>query len=208
MKLNILINKEINHLIQISAKKMGTSKRNIISIALSDILSRAYTLDEIEQLKVSIQLNYATTITINDAFNDKINQINRYGLSKRVFLGYLICDYFYTHYNHFITNNDINEDKEFNIEKDYIQIKLDKEIKSKISTYCDENAISINSLFAHYILNKELTVKSFEIEEKELLYLTFGKDLKNIIKKKSSEMNISYRFYLNLIASQICQDLN
>ncbi|WP_260287794.1 hypothetical protein, partial [Peribacillus aracenensis] len=100
-----------------------------------------------------------------------------------------------------------NGDKEFNTEKDYIQIKIDKTIKSKISTYSDENAISINSLFAHYILNKELTAKSYSIEGEELLYLTFSKDVKDIIKKNSSEMNISYRFYLNLIAAQICNDL-
>ncbi|MCT1389842.1 hypothetical protein M4D76_16220 [Peribacillus frigoritolerans] len=207
MKFNILTNKEINHLIEISAKKIGTSKRNITSIALTDILNRSYTLDDIEQLKVSIQLNYATTITINESVGDKINQIYRHGLSKRVFFGYLICDYFYTNYNYFLTKNDLNDDKEFNTEKDYIQIKIDKTIKSKISTYSDENAISINSLFAHYILNKELTVKSYCIEGEELLYLTFSKDVKDIIKKNSSEMNISYRFYLNLIAAQICNDL-
>ncbi len=202
------MNKEINHLIEISAKKMGTSKRNIISIALFDILNRSYTLDEIEQLKVSIQLNYVTTITINESVGVKINEIHRHGLSKRVFFGYLICDYFYTHYNYFLTKNDINKDKEFNTDKDYIQIKIDKTIKSKISTYCNENAISLNSLFAHYILNKELTVKSFGVEGKELLYLTFSKDVKDIIKKNSSEMNISYLFYLNLIAAQICNDLS
>jgi hypothetical protein len=207
LKFNILTNKEINHLIEISAKKIGTSKRNITSIALTDILNRSYTLDDIEQLKVSIQLNYATTITINESVGDKINKINRHGLSKRVFFGYLLCDYFYTNYNYFLTKNDLNDDKEFNTEKDYIQIKIDKTIKSKISTYSDENAISINSLFAHYILNKELTVKSYSIEGEELLYLTFSKDVKDIIKKNSSEMNISYRFYLNLIAAQICNDL-
>ncbi|PDM39036.1 hypothetical protein CN643_16035, partial [Parageobacillus yumthangensis] len=74
MKLNIFINKEINHFIELAAKKMGTSKRNVISIALTDILNKSYTQDEIEKLKESIQLDYATTVTINEHVAEKIDR--------------------------------------------------------------------------------------------------------------------------------------
>ncbi|NUK32067.1 hypothetical protein HT574_18985 [Parageobacillus sp. VR-IP] len=208
MKLNIFINKEINHFIELAAKKMGTSKRNVISIALADILNKSYTQDEIEKLKESIQLDYATTVTINEHVAKKIDRISRYGISKRLFFGYLICDYFYRYYHYFITKDEIDEEKEVNTERDYLQIKLDKTVKDKIVEYCEKQYISINSLFSYYILNKEITVKSFHIKEPELLYLTLGKNVKDMIRKKAIEMNVSYRFFLNLVAAQICQDLS
>ncbi|PDM39737.1 MULTISPECIES: hypothetical protein [unclassified Geobacillus] len=95
-----------------------------------------------------------------------------------------------------------------NTERDYLQIKLDKTVKDKIVEYCEKQYISINSLFSYYILNKEITVKSFHIKEPELLYLTLGKNVKDMIRKKAIEMNVSYRFFLNLVAAQICQDLS
>ena len=164
--------------------------------------------DKIPKIAESIQLDYATTVTINEHVAEKIDRISRYGISKRLFFGYLICDYFYRYYHYFITKDEIDEEKEVNTERDYLQIKLDKTVKDKIVEYCEKQYISINSLFSYYILNKEITVKSFHIKEPELLYLTLGKNVKDMIRKKAIEMNVSYRFFLNLVAAQICQDLS
>lgn len=208
LKLNIAINKEIDGIIKKAGEKLGTSKRNILSIALSKILNQRYTKEYIDKLAEDIHLDHATTFTINEHVALKLKSINRYGLAKRIFFGYLICDYFYKNYDVFISKDDMK--KKFDTERDYVQVTIDKEIKKSISSYCEEYAISITSLFAHYIVNKEITINpiknSIKIEETDLLQLTLSKYVKSILYQKKGA-HISYNLYLNVIANQIVQDL-
>jgi len=210
LKLGILLNKEINNLIEQLAKRMGTSKRNVISLALTRILDNDLSNEKIETLKNTIHgLDHATNITVNKEFKRKLESINRYGLSIRVFFGYVICDYFYKNYQSFLGNDVLHEDSSiYEIKKENIQAKLDKTMKAKITTYCNEHSIAVSSLFSHYVMNKEITVNNFSSIEKESITLTFSKGVKSRFQTDAKAMNVDYFYYINLIAAQICKDLD
>jgi len=210
LKLGILLNKEINKMIEQLAKRMGTSKRNVISLALTRILKDDLSKEKIETLKNTIHgLNHATNITVNEEFKKKLENIDRYGLSIRVFFGYLICDYFYKNSNSFLGNDVLHEESSvYETMKENMQAKLDKIMKDKITTYCNDNSIAVSSLFSHYVMNKDITIIDFSSSEKEFITLTFSLGVKNRFQRKATEMNVSYFYLINLIAAQICKDLS
>lgn len=200
MKIGILISNEVEEVIKNKAKKMGTSKRNIITLALFDILRGNITEEYINTLRKQYHLNYSTTFTTSEELKERVDGMNKYGLSTRVFIGYLLCDHFREEATSPVIFNDG--------EKEYIQIVIDKQIKEKIRSYCSANAIDINILFVDFILNKNISVRDYKIHEKDMLLLTLSSHVKEIINKNVSQMSINYRTYLNLVANQICKDLN
>lgn len=209
LQISVLVNKEINELIDYLAKMMGTSKRNIISIALSDILNSYITKNKMNDLQEDIHgITHAINITVNAEFKNKVNQIDRFGLSRRKFFGLLVCDYFYQKYTGYLDKDVLNEGlTSYETNKVDIQITVDKAIKTKIIKYCAENAISLNSLIAHYVVNKPLIIKPFESTDKDFLHLNFRRGVKDQIEKNAIEINVSERYYLNLIIAQISFDL-
>ncbi|WP_079524956.1 MULTISPECIES: hypothetical protein [Halobacillus] len=209
LQISVLVNKEINEVISRLAKRMGTSKRNIISLALSNILKGEITRKKVDQIKMDIHgLTHATNITVNQQFKDRLDQLDHFGLSRRRFFGLLVCDYFYKHSHEFLGEDILKEDATiYSATKANVQITIDKTIKNKLMKYCTENAISLNSLIAHYVMNKTLTVKSFHTTNKDFLHLTFGEEVKEQIQDNAEEMNMSERYYLNLIMAQISIDL-
>ncbi|UOR14087.1 hypothetical protein [Halobacillus amylolyticus] len=208
-KVGILLNNEINDIIDQLAKRMGTSKRNVISLALTRILDSDLSKEKIYEIKTSIHdLNHATNITVNQQFKKKLESIDRYGLSIRMFFGYLLCDYFYKHYSSFLGRDKLKEDvSEYETQKENIQIKIDTNVKSKITSYCNDNSIAVSSLFAHYIMNKQININDFRSEETDFMTLTFSKGVKKRFHSNAKEMNVGYLYYINLIAAQICENL-
>lgn len=209
-KIGIILNDEVDNLIKNRAKIMGTSKRNVISLALTDILDENIKREYLDQLSETITgLKKPLVITVSEGLYNKINALNRQGYSIRVFLGLLICDYYYKNYSYFLNEKEYkNIDKVHEKSNEYIKPAIDLEVKNKIVKYCNENSFTINSLFVHYILEKKLEVRDYEIKEKALLRLNFSNEVKKIINIKINEMSINYRTYLNLIATQICADFN
>lgn len=214
-QITLLLNKEINVLITKIAKRMGTSKRNVISIALSDVIKKEITLDDINVMKERISdLNHPTNITVNEEYKNKVYNLNRHGLSIRKFIGYLVCDYFYRNNQEFI--NDKYKLNESDKERENTQFKLSEGHKEKIVSYCENHAMSMNSLYTHYILNKKLDYNAYNtlnssFDDKtndELTNMVFIKSVKGVLKDKAEELNINYRYYLKLLSYQIIDDLN
>lgn len=122
-KIGIILNDEVDNLIKKRAKIMGTSKRNVISLALTDILGKNIKREYLDQLSETITgLKKPLVITVSEGLYNKVNALNRLGYSIRVFLGLLICDYYYKNYSYFL-----NDKKYKNIDNeksnDYIDRK-------------------------------------------------------------------------------------
>lgn len=203
MKLNIMINNEVDTIISNTAKSMGTSKRNVISLALSSVLEKDISKDYMEEIKETIHLNYKTSVTVNKEFDKKLSSINRYGIAKYKFYGYLICDYFYKQNNRKAAPGYSDED-----EHSYSVVYLNAELKQKIMNIAQDKSMTVNSLFIHYLVNKDIDIKLLP-PEKNSVKLTIGmtKRVKNILTKKAKEKNISNLFYLQQIARQIEKDV-
>lgn len=209
MKLSFIINKKINKIIEAASKKLGTSKRNIIAIALTEILNQPIDAAAIEEMKENITLDYPTSITINSRMNKRINEINKFGLSKRLFVGYLVSDYFYKNYTKFITNEEL---KAIQISppdnsKSVIQVYTDKKIKTKLLDYCNEHSVSLSALVSHYLMNEEIEFFPYQVDEKVLINLSLGNDVKSIIEKNAEKIGTTVLFYLNIVLFQIYNDL-
>lgn len=130
MRLTISINREINELIGKIAEQMGTSKRNVIAFALSEILQKGYSFEQLKALKEKINLDSQTTIFLTEEMARKIEQIDRFGLSKRTFFGLLVSDYFIKSEKKFPLAGDI-EAKNNDLSRDYISTNMDEGLKKK-----------------------------------------------------------------------------
>lgn len=212
-KVGILINNDIDDILNYKAKKMGTSKRNVISLALSDILDQDIKKEHLDHLKKrTTGLNHATTITVSEPFLKKIDRINKHGYSVRLFLGFLLCEHFYN--SDGIEGYDVISQKDFEhqtnkkTEKDDLKPIIDKAAKLKIKNYCWEHALSVSSLYTHYILEKPITVKDYSVKEEAMLSLNFSLKVKRVIDHRVEEKSINNNIFFNLISAQICQDLS
>jgi hypothetical protein len=210
LKLTILLNDETNELLERLAIRMGTSKRNVVLLGLSNILMHGITKEDLKKMENRIDdLTHSTNITVNEAFKKRLMNIQRHGFSIRRFFGYIICDYFQSHYHEFFPEEFIEEDKGTeSSERDVVQTSIDKRLKKKIISYCYDHSISVNSLFAYYILNKSISVKNFRSDEKELMDLSFSVPVRDKLTEDAKNIGMSNSFYLNLIAVQINDDLN
>ncbi|MGM1023751.1 MAG: hypothetical protein ACQEXV_25230 [Bacillota bacterium] len=206
-KLNLVLNDRANEIIALAAQKMGTSKRNVISLALAEILKNSYDNRFIESLANEITTSIPTGTTINPQIQEKIEKIERYGRSRRVFFGLLISDYFLHNQDKFTTAIDVDDLSDMK-EKGHIEITLDCMTKEKIVRYCEEHAMSVSSLFSQYILNEEVEIDSFVVQEKSFLNLVLGENVKRVLQSRSNSTNRTYRFYLNLIAEQINRNIS
>lgn len=207
MRLTISINREINELIGKIAEQMGTSKRNVIAFALSEILQKGYTFEQLKALKEKINLDSQTTIFLTEEMARKIEQIDRFGLSKRTFFGLLVSDYFIKNEKKFPLAGDI-EAKNNDLSRDYISTNMDEGLKKKITDFCKSNSIAMSFLFSYYILAKNVQLRPFQIKKREYLHLNMNTRTKKVLDKKSSDINVTRQFYLHLIALQICEDFN
>ncbi|QNR70534.1 hypothetical protein IAQ67_29390 (plasmid) [Paenibacillus peoriae] len=205
-KLNLALNKDAGEIIALAAKKMGTSKRNIISLALAEILKNSYDKRFIDSLANEITTSVSTASTISEQVQTKLEDIERYGYSRRVFFGLLISDYFLHNQDKFKVEQD--DPDETDSAKGHIEITLDQDTKEKIMSYCEENAMTVSSLFSHYILNEEINTDSYEISEKAYLNLILSKSVKKVLENKANSTNRTYRFYLNLVAEQIIRNIS
>lgn len=133
MRLTISINREINELIGKIAEQMGTSKRNVIAFALAEILQKGYSFEQLEALREKINLDSQTTIFLTEEMAQKIEQIDRFGLSKRTFFGLLVSDYFQKNSEKFLldSSEDLAEAKNNDLSRDYINTNMDEELKKK-----------------------------------------------------------------------------
>ncbi|ARP44549.1 hypothetical protein GTHT12_03680 (plasmid) [Geobacillus thermodenitrificans] len=207
MRLTISINREINKLIGKIAEQMGTSKRNVIAFALAEILQKGYSFEQLEVLKEKINLDSQTTIFLTEEMARKIEQIDRFGLSKRTFFGLLVSDYFKKNEKKFPLAGDI-EAKNNDLSRDYICTNMDEELKKKITDFCKSNSIAMSFLFSYYLLAKNVQIRPFQIKKREYLHLNMNTRTKKVLDKKSSDINVTRQFYLHLIALQICEDFN
>ncbi|MBM7554580.1 hypothetical protein [Thalassobacillus pellis] len=210
LKLTILLNKETNELLDRLALRMGTSKRNVVLLGLSNILMQGISKEDLDQMENRIDdLTHSTNITVNETFKKRLMEVQRYGLSIRKFFGYIICDYFQKHYHEFFPEDCVEEEKELPLtKKDVVQTAIDKCLKDKIISYCYDQSISVNSLFAYYILNKPIKVWNFKSGNKELMDLSFGVSVRNKLIDDATNVGMSKSFYLNLIAVQMSYDLD
>lgn len=205
------MNQEINELLDGLALRMGTSKRNVILLALTNILKHDISRDDLEEMKKNVhQLTFATNITINDTLKDRLMRLERYGLSVRKFFGYVICSYFYKHYSDFLKEEEtVNEQLALHqTKKIVVQPSIDVELKKRLTTYCEQNSIAVSSLFSHYIMNKDIRLIDFNPGNKEFLNLTLSVDVHKRLSELAEDQGMSKNFYLNLIAVQISDDLN
>lgn len=205
MKLNLLINKRTNDLINKYAEEFGVTKRNIITIALLDILSVNITAEKMEMLEDKLHLDYRTSITATDPFMKKIIQINTHGYPRWKFFGYLICDYFSSseRLNHF--NESENEKWR---QHDYVVVSLSQKSKRAISEFCYSNSITINALFVHYILNKDIEIGLLDNSNENTSYykINLREDIKQRLVDTAKEHNMFINYYLRLIVEQIKKD--
>lgn len=202
MKLNIVINKKVNNIIGSLANNMGTSKRNVISFALSSILEDRVTKEKMEELKENIHLDYKTTVTVNDEFNEKLNAMDRFGLSKSKYYGYLICDYFYNQEDHQCLNQ-----KDVDNEKSYVMFHLDEKEKENLVKIAEAKSMTVNSLFIHYILNEELEMGLLKPERNPvMLQINLTNQVKENLNQNAKKNNVSMQFYLRQIAAKIEKD--
>lgn len=210
LKLTILLNKETNELLGRLAHRMGTSKRNVVLLGLSNILMHGITKEDLENMEDRIDdMTHSTNITVNETFKKRLMKIDRYGFSIRKFFGYIICDYFQSHYHEFFPEEFIDEEKlPDGTDRDVVQTSIDQTLKEKITSYCYEHSISANSLFAYYILNKPVKARVFKSDRKELMDLSFSASVRNQLTENARNEGMSNSFYLNLIAVQIISDLN
>lgn len=204
-KLNLALNKNAEEIIALAAKKMGTSKRNAISLALVEILKNSYDKRFVDLLANEIKLSIATASTISEQMHTMLEGIERHGYSRRVFFGLLISDYFLHNQDKFIEQADPNDS---DMGKGSIEITLDQETKDKIMAYCQANSMTVGSLFSHYILHEDINVDSYEISEKAYLNLIFSNSVKKVLENKVKSTNRTYRFYLNLVAEQIIRNIS
>lgn len=208
MRLTISINREINELIGKIAEQMGTSKRNVIAFALAEILQKGYSFEQLEALREKINLDSQTTIFLTEEMAQKIEQIDRFGLSKRTFFGLLVSDYFKKNEKNFSLAGDI-EAKDNDVSRDYINTNMDEELKKKkITDFCKSNSIAMSFLFSYYLLAKNVQIRPFQIKKREYLHLNMNALAKKMLDKKSSDINVTRQFYLHLVALQICEDFN
>lgn len=207
MRLTISINREINELIGKIAEQMGTSKRNVIAFALAEILQKGYSFEQLEALREKINLDSQTTIFLTEEMAQKIEQIDRFGLSKRTFFGLLVSDYFKKNEKKFPLAGDI-EAKNNDVSRDYINTNMDEELKKKITDFCKSNSIAMSFLFSYYLLAKNVQIRPFQIKKREYMHLNMNALAKKMLDKKSSDINVTRQFYLHLIALQICEDFN
>lgn len=204
-KLNLALNKKAEEIIALAAKKMGTSKRNAISLALVDILKNSYDKRFIDLLANETTLSVATASTISEQMHTMLEGIERHGYSRRVFFGLLISDYFLNNQNKFIDQDDSDD---IDVGKGNLEITIDQEKKDVIMTYCQKNSMTVSSLFSHYIMNEDINIDSFEISNKAHLNLIFSNSVKKVLENKVKRTNRTYRFYLNLVAEQIIRNIS
>lgn len=205
-KLNLALNKNAGEIIALAAKKMGTSKRNIISLALAEILKNTYDKRFMDSLASEITTTVSTASTISEQMQIRLEDIERHGYSRRVYFGLLISDYFLNNRDKFrLAHEELGE---IHGSKGHIEITLDQGTKNKIVSYCEENAMTVGSLFSHYILNEEIKTYSYEISEKAYLNLLLSENVKRELENKAKSTNRTYRFYLNLVAEQIVSDIS
>ncbi|NUU79752.1 MULTISPECIES: hypothetical protein [Paenibacillus] len=204
-KLNLALNKNAEEIIALAAKKMGTSKRNAISLALVDILKNSYDKRFIDLLANETTLSVATASTISEQMHTMLEGIERHGYSRRVFFGLLISDYFLNNQNKFIDQDDSDD---IDVGKGNLEITIDQAKKDVIMTYCQKNSMTVSSLFSHYIMNEDINIDSFEISNKAHLNLIFSNSVKKVLENKAKSTNRTYRFYLNLVAEQIIRNIS
>lgn len=204
-KLNLALNKKATEIIELAAKKMGTSKRNVISLALVEILKNSYDKRFIDSLAGEITTSVITASTISEQMQIKLEEVERHGYSRRIFFGLLISDYFLHNQDKFIDRDDPDVSLS---SKGSIEITLDQETKAKIIAYCEANSMTVGSLFSHYILHEDINIDSYEITKKVYLNLVLSEGVKKVLENRVKSTNRTYRFYLNLVAEQIIKNIS
>lgn len=205
-KLNLALNKDAAEIIQLAATKMGTSKRNAISLALVEILKDAYDKRFLDSLASEIKLSIATASTISEQMHTRLEDIERHGYSRRVFFGLLVSDYFLHNQDKFTDRIDLYDFDSSS--KGSIEITLEQETKDKIIMYCEANSMTVGSLFSHYILHEDINVDSFEITDRVYLNLVLSDGVKKVLQNRVKSTNRTYRFFLNLVAEQIIRNFS
>lgn len=199
--MNLVLNKSAEEIIKLAAKKMGTSKRNTISLALVDILKKSYDKRFIDCLASEISLSIATASTISEQMHSRLEDIDRHGYSRRVFFGLLISNYFLNNQDKF-TQSEL-----YDSDKGSIEITLNQDTKDKIIAYCDANSMTVGSLFSHYILHEDINIDSYEIRDKAFLNIVLGGNVRKILDDRVKSTNRTKRFFLNLVAEQIVKNI-
>lgn len=185
---------------------MGTSRRNVMAIALTEILSRTYTKEFLDQLRAEIKIDYKTATTINELVTSKIEQVDRHHISKRVYFGLLISNYFLEHESALVSSFSTNgTDQE---SKGHIQFEIAEADKNKISAYCEANSIGISSLYVNYLLYEDVEIFPYNIENKVDINILLNSHAKNVLKNRSYESNCSYKFFLQMVTRQIIRHID
>lgn len=203
-KLNLALNKNATEIIELAAKKMGTSKRNAISLALVEILKNSYDKRFLDSLANEIKLTIATASTISEQMYTRLENIERHGYSRRVFFGLLVSDYFLHNQDKFTEHNELSDLDS----KGSIEITLDRGTKDKIIAYCEENSLTVGSLFSHYILHEDINIDSYEVTDKVYLNIVLSDGVRKVLENRVKSTNRTYRFFLNLVAEQIIRNIS
>ncbi len=208
-KLTILLNSHVYHnIITEIAQRMGTSRRNVMAIALVEILKHTYTREYLNELKTDITIDYQTSTTINELVSSKIENVERHGLSRRWYFGLLISDYFLKHGNDLLPSLSDLPDAEEEQDKGHIEFEVAAEDKERILSYCQSNSIGLSSFYIHYLLYEDVELVTYEIQKKEKINILLNSHAKKVLKNRSEESNCSFKFFLQMVTGQIIRHID
>ncbi|GMG76928.1 hypothetical protein ICR95_25705 (plasmid) [Priestia megaterium] len=205
VKSSLLLTEEADKILRSTAKIIGVSLSNIVCYVISEIFTETeLTKEKIQDLKDNMKISKLVSININNILLDNIDSHNKYGLSRRIFLGLIVSEY--------LENNRMNlvdgvEDEGNHRIK--TQIWIDSDTKKKILNYCNEYSLSINTIISLRVIKRKERIANYHSgNEKETLDTTFSQSIRNIIEERAGELSISIRFLILLIVNDFLNEKN
>lgn len=94
VKSSLLLTEEADKILRSTAKIIGVSLSNIVCYVISEIFTETeLTKEKIQDLKDNMKISKLVSININNILLDNIDSHNKYGLSRRIFLGLIVSEY-------------------------------------------------------------------------------------------------------------------
>jgi hypothetical protein len=151
-----------------------------------------------------MKISKLVSININNILLDNIDNHNKYGLSRRIFLGLIVSEYLEKNRANLVDGLEDEGDQKIKT-----QIWIDSDTKKKILNYCNEYSLSINTIISLRVIKRKERIANYHSgDKKETLDTTFSESIRNIIEERARELSITIRFLILLIINDFLNEKN
>ncbi|MGG1571668.1 hypothetical protein [Fictibacillus sp. NRS-1165] len=190
-KLSIKLSARARQNIDAAKKNLNLSAAGVILFELTKIMDNPPSRTEVLSLESKIDLeNRHFPLTINKKISEMVNKLaDDYDMKKNVLFGLIVS-------NHF-ENMDIETRSDANPDKLFIQVN--EQLKKKMIDYSEENYIAMSGLVSYAILQGPYEgFPRYEGDETGDMFTSVPSYIKEIVKRRSQEMNIREHFFISL----------